>query len=822
MLRRFLVPFFFLFTSSAALHAQAGFGAPLPDASVGVAYSFDFGAALTQLIGPIPPDAGVTLSFTFAPSAGSSLPPGLTLQSNGLLSGTPTTAGPFQFSIDITFHIAVQGQPPVDGTFPISQSLTVGGTTAGTTTIDPGGLTFSFSQGSTTASSQTITLTNRGSQPKTFTANSSANSSAKLSASPGSGSIGPFTSASVLVTVDPTGLVAGTIVGKVSIAVSPGGPSVDIPVLITIASSQQSIQLSQTGLRFQTVAGGGAPPPQVISVFNGGSGSLPFSVSASTISGGSWLSVTPVSGSSSSSSSTAVTVSVNPAGLAAGNYYGQITFTSPNAANSPQIASVVLNVFTPDASPGALITPTGLIFVGQAGTTPAAKTISISNPSPTPIMFTAAIFSTSGPTFFTATPLNGTVRTGTPSTVTIQPVVTGLTTGVYRGEVDFVFNDGSIRRVAILLIVIPSGGSSPAGSFAASLTGAPLAAGCTPTKLIPVFTQLGAGFKVTAGWPTPIEATIVDDCGTLMTTGSVVATFSSGDPALPLGSLKDGRWTATWQPRNTSSAQVTITVKATQTQPSLQGSEQIGGGLQANPSVPIIGAGGVVSAASIVSQQPLAPGAFISIYGSNLSQGLDSSTTLPLATQLAGAQVILGGKQLPLQFASTGQINAIVGFDVPPNTTQQLIVQQGSTVSVPEPVTIAPAQPAVFTPDASGKGPGIIDVYKPDGTHLGVGQPVSAGYVLVIFCSGLGAVDPPVAAGAAPTQPSKAVNDVTATIGGVNAPVQFAGVVVGFPGLYQVNAVVPNGVTPGDTVPLVLTVAGQQSTPVTIKVQPPM
>ena len=819
MLRRFLVPFFFLFTFTGALHAQAGFGAPLPDASVGVPYSFDFGAALTQLIGPIPPD--ITLTFTFTPSAGSSLPPGLTLQSNGLLSGTPTTNGSFQFSIDIAVHIVVQGQPAFDETVPIPQILTVGGT-SGPTVVDPGGLTFAFNQGSTTASSQTITLTNRGSQAKTFTASASTNSSARFSVSPSSGSIGPFASSSVLVTVDPTGLPAGTFVGKASITVSPSGESFDVPVLITVTSSQQSIQLSQTGLRFQTVAGGGAPPPQMISVFNGGAGSLAFSVSASTISGGSWLSVSPVSGSSSSTSSASVTASVNPSGLAAGNYYGQITFTSPGVANSPQIVSVVLNVFTPDASPGALITPTGLIFVGQAGTTPASKNISINNPSPTPIMFTTAVFSTTGPTFFTATPLNGTVRTGTPSTVTVQPVLTGLTAGVYRGELDFVFSDGSIRRVAIILIVTPSSGSSPAGSLATRLTGAPLAAGCTPTKLIPVFTQLGAGFKVTAGWPTPIETTIVDDCGTLMTTGSVVATFSSGDPALALGSLKDGRWTATWQPRNTSSAQVTITVKAQQTQPSLQGSEQIGGGLQANTAVPIISAGGVVSAASIAAQQPLAPGTFISIYGTNLSQGLDSSATLPLSTKLAGAQVILGGKQLPLQFASTGQINAIVGFDVPPNTTQQLIVQQGSTVSVPEPVTIAPAQPAVFTPDASGKGPGIIDVYKSDGTHLGVGQPVSAGYVVVIFCSGLGAVDPPLVAGAAPAQPSKTVNDVTATIGGVNAPVQFAGVVVGFPGLYQVNAVVPSGVTPGDSVPLVLSVAGQQSTPVTIKVQSPM
>jgi hypothetical protein len=77
MIRRFLVLFLFLFAFSAALHAQAGFGEPLPDASVGVPYSFDFGAALAMLIGPIPPEARVTLSFSFGVTAGNNLPPGL-------------------------------------------------------------------------------------------------------------------------------------------------------------------------------------------------------------------------------------------------------------------------------------------------------------------------------------------------------------------------------------------------------------------------------------------------------------------------------------------------------------------------------------------------------------------------------------------------------------------------------------------------------------------------------------------------------------------------------------------------------------------------
>jgi adhesin/invasin len=72
----------------------------------------------------------------------------------------------------------------------------------------------------------------------------------------------------------------------------------------------------------------------------------------------------------------------------------------------------------------------------------------------------------------------------------------------------------------------------------------------------------------------------------------------------------------------------------------------------------------------------------------------------------------------------------------------------------------------------------------------------------------------------APVSPlSRATNAVTVTSSGRPAQVQFAGLTPGFVGLYQVNAVVPAGVTPSEVLPVVLTVAGQPSPPVTIAVQ---
>ena len=63
------------------------------------------------------------------------------------------------------------------------------------------------------------------------------------------------------------------------------------------------------------------------------------------------------------------------------------------------------------------------------------------------------------------------------------------------------------------------------------------------------------------------------------------------------------------------------------------------------------------------------------------------------------------------------------------------------------------------------------------------------------------------------------MSPVTVTIGGQPATVQFAGLSPGFAGLYQINAVVPAGVTPGNAVAVVLQTAGQVSPPVTMAVR---
>ena len=109
-----------------------------------------------------------------------------------------------------------------------------------------------------------------------------------------------------------------------------------------------------------------------------------------------------------------------------------------------------------------------------------------------------------------------------------------------------------------------------------------------------------------------------------------------------------------------------------------------------------------------------------------------------------------------------------------------------------------------------------------DGSQSLVGQnnPVKAGDGIVIYCTGLGDVDPRLLAGIpAPFDVlSQAIETVSVTIGGRSARVLFAGPTPGFTGLYQVNAIVPEGLTPG-TASLVVNQASGSSAPVGIAVR---
>jgi uncharacterized protein (TIGR03437 family) len=214
----------------------------------------------------------------------------------------------------------------------------------------------------------------------------------------------------------------------------------------------------------------------------------------------------------------------------------------------------------------------------------------------------------------------------------------------------------------------------------------------------------------------------------------------------------------------------------------------------------------------------VAAGSYVAIYGTNLAgEGLPSASTLPLPTTLNGTQLLFGGVPMPMLYASSTQVNALVPEGLVANTQYSLVVTNGGLQSSAMPVTAVGFQPGIYTVDGSGSGDGVItDAIS--GSLLGRTNPAHLGDLISIYCTGLGAVR-----GAngesAPSDGNAALSNtlytttatVTATIEGVNAPVLFAGLAPTFAGLYQLNVQVPSGIITGSNVPLVIQVTDQAS-----------
>jgi uncharacterized protein (TIGR03437 family) len=465
-----------------------------------------------------------------------------------------------------------------------------------------------------------------------------------------------------------------------------------------------------------------------------------------------------------------------------------------------------------------VVEPTGIIFVSSPGNVPAAQITQITNPSTSAVTFTTSVQSSgSVATWFQYQADNQSVSPGPPQPVSIQPSA-GLPAGVYTGSITFHFSDGSERVVSLLWVVAegaPSSTASFAGAFRISGAAMDNNSACSPTKLLAVFTLLGANFTARTAFPTSVQSLVVDDCGLPLVKGSVELTFSNGDPQLEMKSVDPaGAWTATWVPGNPRPSNLVVTLSADSGV--LQGTTAITGSAPANPGVPIIAVGGVATAANY--SPILAPGTIISIFGDQLTDATANAGSLPLPTELSNSVVIFHGQALPLFYVSKTQINAMVPYGLEKGT-YYVIVTRGPAYSTSVPVALLDTQPGVFTRDSTGKGEGVIfgteANYKFEVTSS---QPAKAGDTLTVYCAGLGEVQPLVEAGSAgpSNPPAETSNRVTATIGGIAADVSFAGLAPGFAGLYQVNLKVPAGAPAGNNVPLVLTVAGQSSSPVAV------
>ncbi|HWC98327.1 MAG TPA: hypothetical protein VG456_16325 [Candidatus Sulfopaludibacter sp.] len=267
-------------------------------------------------------------------------------------NATGTTNGTVTVNVDAskltsgTYFGAVYVNVPNAGgspfRVPVTFTVTAGAISAPTAT-----LTFTQVSGGAAPAAQTVAVTGTPTAINFTVGTNVTNGSGWLNAVVGAGSaVSGVTPANVTVTANAgTGsnaLAVGTYKGNVTIT-APGasGSPITIPVVLNVVAAQTLAFSSTTPLAFNyTIGVTQTPLTQTVSLTS--SGSAPFTASASTKDNGSWLSVTPVSG-TATSTATPLTVSVNPAGLTAGSYTGTITVASPSSL-TPLTLTVNLTV----------------------------------------------------------------------------------------------------------------------------------------------------------------------------------------------------------------------------------------------------------------------------------------------------------------------------------------------------------------------------------------------------------------------------------------------------------------------------------------------
>jgi uncharacterized protein (TIGR03437 family) len=226
---------------------------------------------------------------------------------------------------------------------------------------------------------------------------------------------------------------------------------------------------------------------------------------------------------------------------------------------------------------------------------------------------------------------------------------------------------------------------------------------------------------------------------------------------------------------------------------------------------PITTTSEVVNAASLGGAGTIAPGEVVSIFGVGLGPlpGI-SAPTGAIPANLAGSSVLVNGVAVPVFYASAYQIDAQIPFGLAPGGTATVQVTSSSGSGPVLTLNTVDAIPGVYTTGFGGVGP--VNAVNPDGSANSVLHPAAKGSYVTLWANGLGAVSPALVAGAVPpvSPLSLVAGSVTASIGGLPATVQFAGAAPGYPGLYQINLLVPSTVVSG-TRALSLYVNGEPS-----------
>jgi uncharacterized protein (TIGR03437 family) len=228
-------------------------------------------------------------------------------------------------------------------------------------------------------------------------------------------------------------------------------------------------------------------------------------------------------------------------------------------------------------------------------------------------------------------------------------------------------------------------------------------------------------------------------------------------------------------------------------------------GLREAAVLPSFDAAGIVNAASYRGG-PVAPGEVVTIFGTSFGPpvltSLARNTSGRVSSELGWVRVLFDGVPAPMIYATENQVSAIVPFSVAGKMSTAVQVEYLGNRSAPVVAPVAAASPAIFTLDASGRGPGAI--LNSGFTVNTPANPARIGSYIAIYVTGAGPTNPGGVDGEiGGAALSSVVLTATAKIGGVTAEVLSATTAPGLvSGVIQVNVGIPSGVGAGVALPV--------------------
>jgi minor extracellular serine protease Vpr len=226
----------------------------------------------------------------------------------------------------------------------------------------------------------------------------------------------------------------------------------------------------------------------------------------------------------------------------------------------------------------------------------------------------------------------------------------------------------------------------------------------------------------------------------------------------------------------------------------------------------------IVNNASFRGDQPVASGSWVAAFGAFSGVATTTAATFPLPKTLGGVKVTVDGVDAALYDVRVSQITFLIPYATAAGLRPVQITTGSGTVSGS--VHVIGSAPGLFTKDTQSPPKGAIR--NQDGfTENTSSTPAKRGEIISIYATGPGALNSQVQDGAAPGSTPVVTTRSTPQvfIGGVEAQVQFSGLNPDAPGLWQINATLPNLTFITGRVPVRVFMDGVDSNEVTVFVQ---